>query len=132
MQLELQERTIGQEPVVGLAHGGEDRMHSGRNSPPPGSGGRLEGDRDALEGPVDGREEEILLAAEEPEHVGLGDPRKVRDRLRGRAGVAAGGKCRDRSLDDLGATLVGGDARAPGPAGRCWTRRITPRKDSDY
>ena len=75
-------------------------------------GGPVERVADLRVGAVHAGEEQLLLGAEEPEQVGLGDAGLARDRL-GRGAVQAPDReVADRDLEDLLAALLGGLAGA--------------------
>ena len=77
-----------------------------------GLGRRLAEDRHgALEAAPHGRDEEVLLGAEELEQVGLRDADPLGDRLDRRAVQAADGELVDGRLDDLAAALLFGRSR---------------------
>jgi hypothetical protein len=93
---------LGEQVVVGLAQAGQV-----------GSLGRLAELRlDAVAGVADGGEEELLLGAEDADHVRLGDAGQARDLIGGGAGVSAEAERGDGGGHELLVALLGGETGA--------------------
>ena len=106
-------------PVVEEAHvrradRGEDRVAAGRLAGDEVVRGPLHRLPGLLEAEADDGQEELLLRAEQLEHVRLGDAGPGGDRLGRRADEAAGRELLDAGGDDRVAPLIGGHPGRPG------------------